>query len=192
MQNDKRREEPTMYSLTRIHGCPTIAIDDGNVERTVSLNGATQEEAALIVDALRATRCKDSGHVWVGTGDERVVCGDCGAERETARSAAPDINCEYCGVPPKENCEPKMLTGKCPRSHDARTSPDGKAFLKALTPPDLFALLQAAGYDTALVHHACYRKFCYLKFVELVVDEYAKLYARSASARIETKGDSNA
>lgn len=90
---DTPTQSPKMFSLTRsiIHDCPAIVIDDslvnvGKTARIIALKGATQEDAALIVDALRATRCKESGHVWVGTGDDRVVCGDCDAEKGTVES----------------------------------------------------------------------------------------------------------
>lgn len=95
-----------MYSLTRsiIYDCPAIVIDDslvkiGNAARVIVLKGATQEDAALIANALRATRCAEHGHVWVGTGDERVVCGDCDAPRLASSETAKQVfQCPKCGT----------------------------------------------------------------------------------------------
>lgn len=83
--------------------------------------------------------CSQDGHVWVGTGDERVVCDDCGIEREqtTPSTSAPTVlawcvqhegeclgdhpamlaraKAEICGTPAACGCietYPQLIPGK--------------------------------------------------------------------------------
>lgn len=43
--------------------------------------GKAEARAEAAPSATRRTTCVQDGHVWVGTGDDRVVCDDCGLER---------------------------------------------------------------------------------------------------------------
>jgi hypothetical protein len=44
-------------------------------------NGTWRESVSAIRTPDRSWRCAKEGHFWVGTGDERVVCEDCGIEK---------------------------------------------------------------------------------------------------------------
>lgn len=61
-----------------------------------------------------------------------------------------------------------------PTSVSATRLPNGDEFLKKLPPPELFALLDKAGYAPTLAHPACFKDFSYLTFTRLLLDEYVR------------------